>query len=233
MSDDDDDERAIIDNACATFGERCVLRGRAFFVAWHGVVTLAYSGWPRALDDVKGALESEIVGQRENPGSKWPKTSIGCLKSDRTLSKTEYRALREVCETFDARVRDAEVEVKSIKAVVFANRCCEERLTVKTIHLTRAIDGGRSSEISATRIREVEDVLRETEAEDYIERVNAPGHRWDHYRSGSGVTLVIDVGYRISELVREFREKVDEILPGAYVWFATKSLHITVRGLIN
>lgn len=230
--DDSDASTSILDSTCATFGESCVLRGRGFFVAWHGVLTFAYAGWPRALDGLKDALESQQLAQRENPGSKWPKTSIGCLTSDRRLTKEELEALRGLCLQFDARARDVEVDVNRVKAVVFANRCCEERLTVKAIKLSHTDDTG-SSAITQTRLQEVEDVLAETSADDYIDRVNAPGHRSDHYSTGSGVTLVIDVGSKISELVREFRESVDVILPGAYSWFATKSLHCTVRGLVN
>ena len=33
--------------------------------------------------------------------------------------------------------------------------------------------------------------------------------------------------------VRAFRLKVDELLPGAYAWFSTDSLHVTVRGLFG
>lgn len=230
--DDTDASTSILDSTCATFGECCVLRGRGFFVAWHGVLTFAYAGWPRALDELKDALEGQQLAQRENPGSKWPKTSIGCLIKERRLTKEELEALQSLCEKFDARARDIEVDVNRVKAIVFANRCCEERLTVKAIKLSHT-DDLNSSAISQTRLQEVEDVLGETSAEDYIERVNAPGHRSDHYSTGSGVTLVIDVGSKISELVREFRDSVDAVLPGAYSWFATKSLHCTVRGLVN
>jgi hypothetical protein len=33
--------------------------------------------------------------------------------------------------------------------------------------------------------------------------------------------------------VHRFRRRVDEALPGLYVWFAEDSLHITLRALLN
>lgn len=50
----------------------CALRPNAFFVAWNGVLTLVYTGFPPPLERLKRALnESAALGlKKENFGSK-------------------------------------------------------------------------------------------------------------------------------------------------------------------
>lgn len=50
-------------------------------------------------------------------------------------------------------------------------------------------------------------------------------NRHQHAESGDGE--------RLATMVRAFRERVDEELPGMYVWFDDSSLHITVRALMG
>ena len=76
--------------------------------------------------------------------------------------------------------------------------------------------------------------------EEYLNRVNAPGHRACHYEQGSGVTLVADAlegntsdVSDLTALLLEFRSAVEKILPGRFRWFRDDSLHVTVRGLVN
>jgi hypothetical protein len=38
---------------------------------------------------------------------------------------------------------------------------------------------------------------------------------------------------RFPACLAEFRKKVDEALPGMYVWFSDDSLHVTLRGLVD
>jgi hypothetical protein len=49
----------------------CTLRPAAFFVAWNGVLTLVYTGFPPSLERLKSALNKEPLGlPLENFGSK-------------------------------------------------------------------------------------------------------------------------------------------------------------------
>ena len=41
------------------------LRGRAFFVAWNGVLTMAYEGWTEGVARYKRALNDPEVGLQE------------------------------------------------------------------------------------------------------------------------------------------------------------------------
>ena len=57
----------------------CVLRPCAFFVAWNGVLTLVYTGFPPLLERVKVQLNSVSGLKAENFGSKC--TCTGCMNS--------------------------------------------------------------------------------------------------------------------------------------------------------
>lgn len=223
-----------IDSMVTSFANRCAFRGRSVFVAWNGVLTLAYSGWPEGLVHFKASLEMAIPGiQRENPGSKWPKTSLGCIREEsRALCAAEYEKLRRLCEEFENAAKQLRVKAHRLSVVVFASRCCERRMSVKNIDIP-GDELDVYSEVSEDSLRLVEDVLKETEAAEYLEYVNSAGHRAAHYDSGSGVTLVQDCGETLQSFVEEFKAKVDELLPGVYRWFDTNALHVTVRGLVN
>lgn len=96
-------------------------------------------------------------------------------------------------------------------------------------------------EASRESVALVESVLSEGRRdEEYLNRVNAPGHRACHYEQGSGVTLVADAlegntsdVSDLTALLLEFRSAVEKILPGRFRWFRDDSLHVTVRGLVN
>lgn len=54
--------------------QTCFLQPYVFFVTWGGPLTLAYSGFPPALINLKAAIASVCRGlPPENAGSKWPK----------------------------------------------------------------------------------------------------------------------------------------------------------------
>lgn len=51
--------------------QRCIFQTHRFFVSWSGVLTLAYSGFPPALEDLKAGLEQTVPTlPPENPGSR-------------------------------------------------------------------------------------------------------------------------------------------------------------------
>ena len=211
------------------------LRGSTFFVAWSGVLTLAWSGWTKELSRLKQTLNSEVdpALQRENPGSAWPKTSIACVADDApAMSREEYDALRAAIGKFREAVTEARADVDELKVVVFGARCCEKRLSVRKMVRFESGDADECAIDEESRAY-VDKVVKEGDAVDYVERVNQPGHRESHYCSGAGVTLVQDCGDTIGRLVDAFRAEVDAILPGRYRWFNRECLHITIRGLVN
>jgi hypothetical protein len=79
--------------------EPCELRPTAFFVAWSGVMTLAWQGFPPVLADLKRRIAETFPAlPPEKPGSKWPKTTLGCLKEGARLTKDQLRTLTQLCK---------------------------------------------------------------------------------------------------------------------------------------
>jgi hypothetical protein len=69
-----------------------------FFISWNSVATLAYAGFSRTLLAVKRGIEEGILGLKpENPASKWPKTTLGCLREDVRLTEQQVHDLRSIC----------------------------------------------------------------------------------------------------------------------------------------
>ncbi len=51
-------------------GDGCVLRPQTYFVAWNGVLTLVYDGFPPVLAGIKARLNEEDDLPPENFGSR-------------------------------------------------------------------------------------------------------------------------------------------------------------------
>lgn len=57
------------------------------------------SGFPRALLDLKDALAGTCKGlPPENPGSKWPKTTLGALRDGTRLTPEQLQQLNAICK---------------------------------------------------------------------------------------------------------------------------------------
>ncbi len=212
------------------------VKPREFFIAWNGVATLAYRWFSRTLLDIKAEIEGAVPGMKqENLGARWPKTTLGALRDDRTLSWNDAYALRDICDKFEHRVNaEPELNVQQLSLVVFQCRSLERRLLTRTVSL-----GGSVHEDDTPpeeHVKEVEETMATFSRErlsEYIPRMQAPGNRESHYR-GIHIepTLVFDLNESTPKVVQDFIEAVNEALPGAYCWFEPRSFHMTVRGLV-
>ena len=236
----------------------CVLRPCSFFVAWNGVLTLVYSGFPPQLAKIKSKLnEAEFGLKKENFGSKWPKSTLGAL-NDKAPSFTleELASLRSMCEEHATRLGSLAVHVRRLSFVAYARRSLEavesrRRSDVDLLATTppaaaageaaAAAEAASADEAapSEEEIARVRGVLSEWEPlAEYLPRVNAPGSRIGSYREASpaGTTLVafLSTDGAPAELVRivaGFRAAVDAKFPGRYAWMESDSLHCTIRAL--
>lgn len=91
-------------------------------------------------------------------------------------------------------------------------------------------------------------ILAEPEAPGYWFAASRDGNREAHYRgphlgaslvhplcsATQGKAGVEEVAQRraLLKAIDGFRRRVDELMPGMYVWFADASLHITLRALL-
>ena len=213
-------------------GDSCVLRPQTYFVAWNGVLTLVYDGFPPVLAGIKARLNEEDGLPPENFGSRWPKTTLAALHDDAPpLSLAELTSLRALCEEHASQL-SLRVPVSSLSFVSYDQRGLESVRERSDVALGSTVDDSEPSDAERARVRGVLDEWSDLET--YLPRVNAPGSRIGSYREASqhGSTLVAFVGTsELRELVAQFRSAVDALLPGRYAWLDDASLHCTVRAL--
>ena len=213
-------------------GDSCVLRPQTYFVAWNGVLTLVYDGFPPVLAGIKARLNEEDGLPPENFGSRWPKTTLAALRDAAPpLSLAEVTSLRALCEEHASQL-SLRVPVERLSFVSYAQRGLESVRERSDVALGSAVDDSEPSDAEQARVRGVLDEWSDLEA--YLPRVNAPGSRIGSYREASpqGSTLVAFIGAsELRELVAQFRSAVDALLPGRYAWLDDASLHCTVRAL--
>ena len=248
-----------------------VLEARGFLVAWGGVLALAFADWPPLLLAIKAALNAladqalnpkpDVMLAPENPGSRWPKITIGALQPDAQLSLEDLRALRSLCEKSAEEMEGLVWNVSELQVATFTSRSLAQRTEVP-IPLTSPGgahcaappgcvpcaaappgDGAvRSANGSSSGL--VEEVMQEWERgdlEQYLSRVNT-GANVLHYtqRCPPDHTLVALLlsqgsgGDAILRAVQRFASAVEARLPGKFHFFSDScpsSLHLTVRTL--
>lgn len=243
--------------------EPCELRPRAFFVAWSGVMTLAWEGFPPAIASLKRRIARAFPAlPPEKPGSRWAKTTLGCLKEGARLTPAELGSLVDLCERFGERFgkiaatprEGAEgvvegvtaeaspssaspgcVPVDCLSVVLFQCRSLERVLSEHVVSFRDGIIRNRDRP-SRDETAVVDAVLRESSREclgRYWPLASRDGGREPHYRDDKfGATLVARLK-KPPAAVAEFRAAVDAALPGMYAWFHDDSLHVTLRGLVD
>ncbi len=68
----------------------------SFFIAWNGVLVLVFRKFTSSILSLKAEIDSslESVICKENPGSKYPKSTIAALADNEQLSLEEFTKLR-------------------------------------------------------------------------------------------------------------------------------------------
>lgn len=213
-------------------------------------------GFPDPILQLKQRISEMFPGlPPENPGSKWPKTSLGALKDGQRLTPDQLATLKQVCaevsEEFHAIYAGAapNVTMTNLSLVLFHNRCLQQRISTQVMPFNGCVQYGM---VSKRQTRAVHDILSEADMPDYWFHASKDGNRASHYTSNAiGATLVHDIANftkpgsvstflphtnvwnALPDIVRRFRARVDAALPGMYFWFADESLHITVRALMG
>jgi len=111
------------DDVCRLVGDisACALRPCHYFVAWNGVLTLVYSGFPPELERLKAQLSALPRFTRpENFGSRWPKSTLGAMHDAAApLTLDELQLLQKLCRTHGAHLADSSlvIPVRQLSAV--------------------------------------------------------------------------------------------------------------------
>jgi hypothetical protein len=118
-----------------------LVRPREFFIAWQGVPTLAYEGFTETLLSIKQELKTQIPGLIiENPGSLWPKTTLGALNDTKKLSLEDTYKLKQICNKFHSEIIKIEpFKITMLSIVLFQCRSLEKRLLTGLKTLVQAM----------------------------------------------------------------------------------------------
>ena len=163
-----------------------IVKPREFFMAWSGVLTLAYQGFTPTLLDVKKELVQKISGIKpENPGSKWPKTTLGVLRDGEKLSLDDLCLLRKICDKFNTEINKKKFvfNIDQLQVVVFQCRTIEKRLVTYQIDLNpNEFDDNDPPERHIEDVNETMKQFSDSRLKEYWSDVSRPGNRESHYR---------------------------------------------------
>jgi hypothetical protein len=194
-------------------------------------LTLAFTGFPPQLVRLKHAL-NDFVSLKENPGSLWPKATLGCLRDDVRLTPTQLDVLLGICREHSARLAAAApLVVRQLQVKLFRCRSLEEQLSCSTLPLLEPVD---DSPPDSAELRHAASVANEVDdATAFWFNVSKDGQRAEHYRgSATGATLVAPLRALHALGLDDFRREVDQKMGPLYVWFDAASTHMTVRALL-
>ncbi|HNW74280.1 MAG TPA: hypothetical protein PKN44_11690 [Bacteroidales bacterium] len=216
-----------------------------FFLSNNSVIALAYSAFSRTLIELKSYVDDEFKGSinSENPSSKWPKTTLGCLTSDKSLSESEVNVLRDLCTNYSNRIISLEEldliqKINSLQLVVFGCRSLENKL----FSLTIPLNGDKYADDTPPPLHSqfVKEVISQFSKENhdlYFPKLNPNGRTINsHYRNFHvETTLIAEITLpeRVKEIVFAFRNAVDKSFPDVYQWFDESSWHLTLRALVS
>jgi len=232
---------------------RCLLNPVRFFVSWQGCLTLVYSGFPPALAQLKRTVRGSFEAlPPENPGSKWPKTTLGCVKDGKRLTPAQLETLDHICQECSAALAldgHTMVEVDVLSVVVYQCRSLE-RLVSQWATPLAAVEGSSSLDERAPEgeeVARVAQVVAQAAEKDYWVSVSKDGNREPHYRGTYiGTTLVhplqctrpsetarIPSASSLPKILALFEQRVQEALPGMYAFFKQDSLHVTLQAIVG
>ncbi|CAK9857551.1 unnamed protein product [Sphagnum jensenii] len=222
-------EAMVAETRAATF------QAMEFFVSWQGVLTIAYSGIPPSLLHLKEHIDEEYPGLvKENPGSKWPKTSLACLRDNQRLSMEQLQRLHDICskESVTLASTSEPVIVNKLSVVLYADCCLEHPMLVTDIPLRAPVDLSGPSADQQASVRKVLDVFLRHNLNSYYFHASKDGNRSTHYRDYKGGVTLVHFLSSIPVALAKFKEQVEEAMPGMYDWFSEESLHVTLRALL-
>ena len=214
--------------------------------------SLSSSGFPPALESLKASIDAAHPGlPRENPGARWPKTTLACLRDGVRLTPDQLAALTALCKAESAAFHyegdRATLAVTHATVAVFGCRSLERLVSARDVAFADAVDDAPPSDDACAR---VDAIVAEPDAPDYWFAASRDGNREAHYRGDAvGATLVVrhrrrdaraagwgdpPIGLaRLQAIIADFQARVEAAVPGAYAWFEEGSRHVTLRGLVG
>lgn len=235
-------EYAMVEDIVGKYGPTSVSANQ-FYVSWNSVITLAYHSFSRTLLDIKNDISLKIEGlKKENPGSMWPKTTLGCLKDNAELKNDqEIHLLRRICRQktemlMQLEESDRTMDIAELSFVTFHCRTLERRLISQPIPLKGQVySDDRPSDEHVKNVIGVMAEFDESRHEEYRPMLASNGRTIDAYYRKPHIesTLVYDLQpcEALKKVIEDFCMSVDQNLDNRYAWFLPDSWHMTVRAL--
>ncbi|GBG63916.1 hypothetical protein CBR_g39921 [Chara braunii] len=215
------------------------LRAKAFFVAWQGVLTIAYSGMPPAMLELREAFEQRFPYLKENPGSRWPKTTLGAVQDNKRITPEQLRTLHRICAEESQNLaaiadnsRDGTFCIDNISIVIYENMSLEKTISVTTVPLQRPADLSLPSDEECQKVDAVLAPFSEHCLDDYWFQASKDGNRISHYKRIQPGATVVHYLSKVPSFVGRFKDRVDEELPALYSWLSEDHLHVTMRAIL-
>lgn len=213
--------------------QKTIISTSQFFISWNGVPVLAYTGFSPVLQDIKTQIASRLPGlPMENPGSRWPKTTLGALRDNKTLTKDDLTVLKAICRTFTPQLCHQHLEIDNLSIVLYYWTSLEKRLSTEVIPLSEPRDLSLPAKDDQDKVTDILNQFSGENIDNYLPKVQMQSHRESYYRTPSiGASLVCDVE-KFHDIIMRFKYDVDRQLPDTFCWFNTNSLHMTIRVLV-
>jgi hypothetical protein len=209
-----------------------VLQPATFFVARSGVVTLAYHWFPQGVLELKRAISHRLpLLPPEQPGSRWPKTTLAALRADEPLEVDEIERLRALTSDGDRCLARSGVSIRvtSLELVHIRNRALEGEGPRRRLPLSPEMDSAGPDPEHAARVSRILDQWGHWPDGGYTDDIRRDGHRERHYRMPCNELTLVAPIVELPECVRTLRQAVESTMPGRYAWFESRSRHVTIR----
>lgn len=209
------------------------LRPRGLLLAWSGVLTLAYQPLPACMLHLKQQLAQHLPQLKpENPGSRWPKTTLAVVADEQPLTETTARQLLDWQSRLPP-LPDIWLGIEQLQDVQFACRSLESCLASQSHRLAGRMPS-EGSELLEAHQQEVEQVWAASRSADHWQKLCLPGnHRHHYHQSAPGRTLIawLPANLELAQWLDQVQQQLDQQFPGLYHWFTPASRHLTLRAL--
>ena len=212
--------------------KRTEIKCKQFFLSWSGVMTLAYNGFSNVILDLKEQVNRKFPGlSKEFSGSKWPKTTLGALNEGKNLDIEDVIKIKEICNNFDPKILNNKFEIDNLSVVLFYCRSLEKRISTIEIPLKNPQDSSGPRQNHILKVKNTHSQFETKNLQNYLPLLQKGGKQRNYYRMPYIESTLVHELKEVPRLIDEFRNEIDQALPGKYFWFSDQSLHITIRAL--
>jgi len=240
-------ESNIIQDIAKEYGPTSV-EAKEFFISYNSVPTLAYQGFSQTLLGIKAGIGQRIRGiKAENPGSKWPKTSLGALENGKSISREGAKTLRTICdEQNDKLIKlprdDRLMSIEQLQIVIFQCRSLEKRLATIPVPLC-GLPASKDTppDWHLEQVQNVMDQFSRDSLDQYYLcldpnfKSSEPKTIAYYHKPHFEATLVFDLSekHSLHKAIDSFIDQVNRHMSNYYGWFELQSRHMTVRTLVS